>query len=257
MAGGRGRVSMLFGLLVAVGVAAALGLSGDADEDVRACTLIGCDQGVRIVLRNRLDVSTPWPRNVATVTACSPSRCRTVKRRPDAPDLRLPLSAGEERDGHPLRVRIEARDRDGESVSRGAATLRISEQEPNGPGCGTCFNASAVFQLRSGDVERPTQAPGVVRRAKLAARSYANQRYYREPRRAADTFGDCNALRTRTGLRLECAVASYQHERQLNMTFGATGRGRLRLIEARDLEEPRPLPLRCGSVELPRHVGCG
>lgn len=134
--------------------------------------------------------------------------------------------------------------------------MRVSKQEPNGPGCGTCFNARATFQLRSGDVERPIRAPGLSRHAEVAARSHANQRFYGKPRKPSETFGECRALRGRAGTRLECSIASFEREFQANLVF-LSDRAQLRLVAAREIGEYRPLALRCASVELPRGVGCG
>ena len=131
-----------------LGIAVALlALAGCGDEEpaatptveppVRACTEIGCSDGVYVELH---DV----PRD-AEVTLCVDDRCRPARAgAPGLGQVDAPLGSAA---GDAVRVAITVR-RDGRTIARGAERLEVRTEQPNGPGCPpVCRMVTARFDM--------------------------------------------------------------------------------------------------------------
>jgi len=131
-----------------LGIALALlALGGCGDEEpeatptveppVRACTEIGCSDGVYVQLS---DV----PRD-AEVTLCVDGRCRPARAgAPGLGQVDAPLGRAA---GETVRVAITVR-RGGRTIARASERLEVRTERPNGPGCPPmCRMATARFDM--------------------------------------------------------------------------------------------------------------
>jgi len=103
----------------------------------RACTLVGCADGLTIQLGAH-------GRHVAHVRVCVAAGCQT----PDVQRLvgsttgdfvTAAMTNDERHAGAHVLVTIDLYDRGGNVISEQKGTFAVRELEPNGPGCGTCF----------------------------------------------------------------------------------------------------------------------
>ena len=115
------------GLIAVAGLAAAP--AALAQDPPTACTLIGCDSGVRL---DAVDL----PR-ARTVTLCVEDRCRRERANTD-----LHFVATRSDGPGPVRVRVVVRDRRGRVLVRAERAVTLRRFEPNGPECApTCWSA--------------------------------------------------------------------------------------------------------------------
>ncbi len=116
---------------------AALPCLGCSAAKPRACTLVGCADGLTIQLGTH-------SRQVARVRVCVAADCQT----PDVQRLvgnttgdfvTAAMSNDERHAGAHVLVTVDLYDRGGNLISEQKGTFAVRESEPNGPGCGTCY----------------------------------------------------------------------------------------------------------------------
>lgn len=111
------------------------GRSNPADRPERACTLIACGPGVRVVVA-------AIPADARSARVCVEGSCGVRQRldRPGPLTATLPPSA--RRGGERVRIAVRLLDRNGRTVGQVSRRATVRATRPNGPDCPpTCFQA--------------------------------------------------------------------------------------------------------------------
>jgi hypothetical protein len=104
------------------------GIAFAVSRDEQMCTLIGGIDGVTVELGAE-------HRRADRVTACVAGRCNQLDRRASAVEFDIPA------DGPRSVSVLLVAERDGKPADVPSGAVRLERSEPNGPGCGTWWNA--------------------------------------------------------------------------------------------------------------------
>jgi hypothetical protein len=124
---------------ICIGMAACAAAATPAEGP--ACTLIGCESGVRVNLTPQSG-GRAFPR-AGSVTVCMDATCKRFSARGDSVRLTVPSQSG----AGPVRVRVVLRNRRGRVLRRFDREVVLTRSQPNGPECEpTCW--SVAYEIR-------------------------------------------------------------------------------------------------------------